>query len=270
MPELPEVETTRQGILPHCSNEVLKKIIVREHRLRWPIPENLNQYMQNQKILDITRRSKYLLWRFHKGVLLVHLGMSGVLRVLSKFTPPAKHDHVDFELASGKIIRFTDPRRFGAILWTEDASTHPLLTHLGPEPLSAEFTPEYLQKKLMKTTRPIKLALMDASVVVGVGNIYANEALFLSQLHPERSANRLTLKEIMTLVKNIKMTLEKAIKAGGTTLKDFLQSDGRPGYFRHELLVYGRKDQPCLKCAMLLQEIRLSNRSTVFCPQCQT
>lgn len=269
MPELPEVETTRQGILPHCSGQKIQQLHIRERRLRWPIPIDLAKLLEGETILGIKRRSKYLLWQFNKGVMLMHLGMSGVVRVLPKMIAPQKHDHVDIELGSGTIIRFTDPRRFGAILWTEDADAHALLNHLGPEPLSDEFTAEYLQKKLKKTARPIKLAVMDAEVVVGVGNIYANEALFLSKIHPERPANQLSLDTIRDLVQNIKITLAKAIKAGGTTLKDFLQSDGRPGYFRHELLVYGRRGEPCVECAMLLQEIRLSNRSTVFCKNCQ-
>lgn len=269
MPELPEVETARLGILPFCEGQVVKKIHIRERRLRWLIPQDLGQQIVKQKIINIRRRSKYLLWQFNTGVMLMHLGMSGVVRVLKKFTEPKKHDHVDIELDSGVIIRFTDPRRFGAILWTDNIAQHRLLTHLGPEPLEAEFSAEYLAVQLKKTVRPIKLAIMDAKVVVGVGNIYANEALFLSKIHPERSANTLTKKELQVLVKNIKFTLMKAIKAGGTTLKDFLQSDGRPGYFRHELLVYGRAGLPCVCCATLLQEIRLQQRTTVFCRQCQ-
>ncbi len=269
MPELPEVETTRQGILPYCEGQVVAQVHIRERRLRWPIPAHLASMLSGQKILRIDRRSKYLLWHFQHGVMIMHLGMSGVVRVLQEYLPPQKHDHVDLELASGVCIRFTDPRRFGAILWADDISAHKLLMALGPEPLTADFSPEYLLAKLTSTARPIKLAIMDAHVVVGVGNIYANEALFLSHLHPERPAKSLTLPECAILVHNIKYVLEKAIQAGGTTLKDFLQSDGRPGYFRHELLVYGRKHQPCVNCAMLLSEIRLNNRSTVFCQQCQ-
>ncbi len=269
MPELPEVETTRQGILPYCEGQVVTQMHIRERRLRWLIPARLESMLQGQKILGIDRRSKYLLWRFNNGVMIMHLGMSGVVRVLQEYLPPQKHDHVDIELASKVLIRFTDPRRFGAILWTDDITAHKLLMALGPEPLTADFSAAYLVEKLKATARPIKLAIMDAHVVVGVGNIYANEALFLSSLHPERPANSLSLPECDILVQNIKYVLAKAIKAGGTTLKDFLQSDGRPGYFRHELLVYGRKSQPCVNCAMLLTEIRLNNRSTVFCQQCQ-
>lgn len=269
MPELPEVETTRQGILPYCQGQLIKHVCIRKWQLRWPIPKNLDTQLLNQKILNIKRRSKYLLWQFDSGVMLMHLGMSGVVRVLAKFTAPKKHDHVDIELESGVIIRFTDPRRFGAILWTQDIKAHPLLAHLGPEPLSDDFNQEMLQAKLAKSTRPIKLAIMDASVVVGVGNIYANEALFLSKIHPKRRAKSLTKLELTVLVANIKSTLAKAIKAGGTTLKDFLQSDGQPGYFSQELLVYGRKGQECVVCTKPLTEIRLGNRSTVFCEQCQ-
>jgi formamidopyrimidine-DNA glycosylase len=268
MPELPEVETTRQGILPYCVDQTIKNIYIRETRLRWPIPEDLPQKLVGQKILHIARRSKYLLWQFSQGLLLMHLGMSGVIRVLSTALPAKKHDHVDIELASGVTIRFTDPRRFGAILWT-DTLEHRLLKALGPEPLTPEFNAQYFQQALKRTTRPIKLAIMDAKLVVGVGNIYANEALFLSRIHPQRLANSLNNNEVESLVHHIKATLTKAIQAGGTTLKDFLQSDGRPGYFRQELLVYGKKGQPCSNCSQPLEEIRLNNRSTIFCKQCQ-
>ena len=198
------------------------------------------------------------------------MGMTGTLRLVDQGTPRKKHDHVDIVLGSGKVLRFNDPRRFGALLWTEQPiETHPLFTHLGPEPLSDHLTPEHLLNKAQKRTVPIKTWLMDSKVVVGVGNIYANEVLFTTRIHPLTPVKQLTLEDCQKLVLAIQATLRAAIEAGGTTLKDFTQADGKPGYFRHNLQVYGRKGMPCVSCGGTLQELRLSGRSTVFCPTCQ-
>ena len=269
MPELPEVETTRQGISSFCVSHSVQKLHLRRKSLRWPIPDNLPELIQNHTIKAIHRRSKYLLFEFDHGYMLMHLGMSGSLRILPHMLPPAKHDHVDLEFSHQGVLRFTDPRRFGAILWVENLATHKLLVGLGPEPLSSDFNIKMLQAKLKTSKRPIKLALMDAAVVVGVGNIYANEALFAARMHPQRAANSLNQAALEALVNAVKSILTRAIRFGGTTLKDFTNSDGKPGYFSQELLVYGRKGKACVNCQNILQEIRLSNRSTVFCSSCQ-
>ena len=276
MPELPEVETTRNGIAPHITHQVFKKVVVREEQLRWKIPKNLNQTLSNQKILSVKRRAKYILINTsNNGNLLIHLGMSGSLRILSpnKTTPAQKHDHVDFVFNNDYIMRYTDPRKFGAILWIDlaDPLEHKLLNKLGPEPLDTSFNDDYLYKKLGNKSTSIKQAIMDSKIVVGVGNIYANEALFLSHIRPDRLARSLSIEETTALIKNIKVILKKAIKQGGTTLKDFKNSNGKPGYFKQELLVYGKKASNCPTCKnkSVLIEIRQNNRSSVFCPKCQ-
>ena len=270
MPELPEVETIKRGIIPHCNAQLIVKVFLYEIHLRWPIPEDLADHITNQKIEAITRRSKYILFTLKNGTLIWHMGMTGTLRLVDQGTPLKKHDHVDIVLGSGKVLRFNDPRRFGALLWTEQPiETHPLFTHLGPEPLSDHLTPEHLLNKAQKRTVPIKTWLMDSKVVVGVGNIYANEVLFTTRIHPLTPVKQLTLEDCQKLVLAIQATLRAAIEAGGTTLKDFTQADGKPGYFRHNLQVYGRKGMPCVSCGGTLQELRLSGRSTVFCPTCQ-
>jgi formamidopyrimidine-DNA glycosylase len=269
MPELPEVETTRRGVAPHCQGEVVRQLIVRDGRLRWPVPEELPARLSGQAIDAVDRRGKYLLFRTGVGTLLVHLGMSGSLRVVDSAQAPGKHDHIDICLGSGRILRFHDPRRFGCFLWLEPGERHPLLAHLGPEPLSAAFDGGLLYRRSRGRSGPVKSFIMDGKVVVGVGNIYANEALFLSGIHPGRAAGRVSHARYQVLAENIKQVLTSAIKQGGTTLRDFVGGNGQPGYFAQQLYVYGRSGQACKHCGTPLREIRLSQRSTVFCVTCQ-
>lgn len=268
MPELPEVEVSRLGIEPHLTGRTLVSMQVRQRQLRWLIPDEVIA-LTDAPILSVRRRAKYLLLDFAKGTQLVHLGMSGHLKVVPASTPVSKHDHVDWVLDSGMVLRLNDTRRFGAVLWQADGETHPLLQALGPEPLSADFTAEQLFAACQRRSQAIKLVLMDNHVVVGVGNIYANEALFKARLLPTRPANSLTLAQCAVLVEIIRKTLAEAILQGGTTLKDFSQADGKPGYFKQELQVYGRAQQPCISCQAPLTEIRLGQRTTVFCRYCQ-
>lgn len=270
MPELPEVETTCAGIRPHLVNQSISNIVVREHRLRWPVDKNLNKKLRGQTLLSVTRRAKYILLNFEKGVLVIHLGMSGSLRVLDINTQHKKHDHVDIMFNNKQLLRYHDPRRFGSVLWITDLlSEHKLFQHLGPEPLSAEFDENYLFAKSRKRVVSVKQLIMDAGIVVGVGNIYANEALFAAGLHPNRESGSLSKKNYARLVGEIKKILQLAIQQGGTTLKDFQNAEGKPGYFSLELKVYGRKGLPCLVCQQMLLEIRQNNRSSVFCSKCQ-
>jgi formamidopyrimidine-DNA glycosylase len=270
MPELPEVETTLRGIKPHIENVVVEKVLVRESRLRWAVSANLKQALSGHHISKIDRRAKYLLLKSTGGTVLIHLGMSGSLAIVAADEPVRKHDHVDFCLAGGKVLRFHDPRRFGCILWlTGDPEQHPLLADLGPEPLSDTFTGEYLFARSRKRKVPIKSYIMDGRIVVGVGNIYANEALFAAGIAPKRMAGTVSKNQYEALAAAIKAVLAKAITAGGTTLRDFTGGDGKPGYFRQELLVYGRGAEPCLRCGALLSEIRLGQRTTVYCRKCQ-
>ncbi|MGC9386310.1 MAG: bifunctional DNA-formamidopyrimidine glycosylase/DNA-(apurinic or apyrimidinic site) lyase [Hydrogenovibrio sp.] len=270
MPELPEVETTRRGLQPKVEGQVITDILIRNSRLRWPVDESLRQKLPGLAILSIQRRAKYLLLQTQKGHLIIHLGMSGNLRVLPKGTPPLKHDHIDLILDNGYRVRYHDPRRFGCWLWTEDPpEAHPLLTSLGPEPLSDDFNADYLWQTVQGRKRPIKTLIMTNSVVVGVGNIYANESLFLSRIHPARPAASLSQQEIETLVRHIKQVLEAAILQGGTTLKDFLSPSGQPGYFEQTLHVYGRAGQPCTQCATPIEKVLLNQRAAYFCPSCQ-
>jgi formamidopyrimidine-DNA glycosylase len=270
MPELPEVETTRCGIAPHISQQVISEIIIRNHRLRWPIDIKLSKHLPQQIIKEVTRRGKYILLHCTHGTLLIHLGMSGSLRILIDRLPPEKHDHVDILLTNNVCLRFTDPRRFGCVLWIEDDPLlHALLKHLGPEPLTANFNVNYLYQRSRKRNTPVKTFIMDGTVVVGVGNIYANEALFLAGIHPKRLAKNISKEEYKKLVPTIKQVLKAAIKQGGTTLRDFTASDGKPGYFIQHLKVYGRGGKPCVTCKKKLTEIRLGQRTTVFCAKCQ-
>jgi formamidopyrimidine-DNA glycosylase len=270
MPELPEVETVLRGIKPHIIQQPIKNVIVRQSQLRWPIISNINHKVKNQTIIAIERRGKYLLLKMHTGTLILHLGMSGSLRIITIPIQANKHDHVDIELGNKKILRFNDPRRFGALLWTqEDPLQHSLLAHLGPEPLTPAFSATYLWQRAQGRKTAIKLLIMDSKIVVGVGNIYANEALFASNISPTAPAEKISLERYKILVKNIKKILRAAIKQGGTTLKNFADSDGKPGYFKFHLKAYGRSGLPCIICKTLLEEIRLGQRSTVFCPKCQ-
>jgi len=276
MPELPEVETIKRGLLPHIKNTVIKNIIIRQPALRWPVPSILKTALPNSKITDITRRGKYLLFKIkntdsNNNLLVIHLGMSGSLRVVDPDIPLKKHDHVDIILDNNKILRYHDPRRFGAILWIENGSVdnHIRFKDLGPEPLTDNLTGEYLFNKAKNKKLPIKNFIMTNSNVVGVGNIYATEALFYAKINPLKSVDLITLKEWNKLVLEIKKVLEKAIECGGTTLKDFMHSDGKPGYFKQQLAAYGRADKPCIKCHNALSTIRQQGRATVYCEHCQ-
>lgn len=270
MPELPEVETTRQGIAPCTAGQRVTQVLVRERRLRWPIPLELESAFNGQVIVAVQRRGKYLLFRTAAGTLLMHLGMSGSLRVLRQTTPVQKHDHVDIWLANGYCLRFTDPRRFGALLWTSaPPEQHPLLCHLGPEPLEAEFTADYLYASARQRRVSVKSFIMDSRIVVGVGNIYANEALAVAGIYPLRAANRIALRRYKSLVAAIRQVLRAAITQGGTTLRDFVNGEGKAGYFQQSLRVYGRNSQPCLICGHIIQCRRVGQRSTYYCSHCQ-
>lgn len=269
MPELPEVETTRSGIEPHVQQRCIRALEVRQPRLRWPIPEHLSVSLPGLCIESVSRRGKYLLLHTAAGALLIHLGMSGSLRILPQGTPAGYHDHVDLLLDDGQLLRLTDPRRFGAVLWQPLGTEHPLLQSLGPEPLSESFSVDYLQACCAGRRQAIKTLIMDSHVVVGVGNIYANEALFAAGIDPRRGAGRISTKRLAQLVEAIKRILQQAIARGGTTLRDFVGGDGKPGYFQQELFVYGRGGQPCKVCHTPLKEVRQGQRSSVFCPQCQ-
>jgi formamidopyrimidine-DNA glycosylase len=307
MPELPEVETTRRGLAEHLIGTTITDVIVRNPKLRWPIPNNLPTLLRGQKILTLTRRAKYLLADCGNGTLILHLGMSGSLRILPHDTPPAIHDHFDLVLNNGKLMRLRDPRRFGAVLLHEDdVATHPLLASLGPEPL-AEICPPYIgvggasharesklqsrawlaptnhepsnvqpifnARYLYQATRgrsiSIKQCIMDNHIVVGVGNIYANESLFRSGIKPQLAAGKLSLPRCEKLVTEIRATLHAAIAKGGSTLRDFVHSDGSSGYFQQEYFVYGRTGESCRKCGVLIKQIKQGQRSSFYCGVCQ-
>ncbi|MDO6499404.1 bifunctional DNA-formamidopyrimidine glycosylase/DNA-(apurinic or apyrimidinic site) lyase [Photobacterium sanguinicancri] len=268
MPELPEVEVSRMGISPHVVGKTVSAIIIRNPKLRWPIPEAIKA-IEGQVISQVTRRAKYLLLHTDVGTAIVHLGMSGSLRVLPAGTPAEKHDHVDLVLASGEMLRYNDPRRFGAWLWAELNELHQVLTKLGPEPLEAVFDANYLFDKAQGRRTVVKQFIMDNKVVVGVGNIYANEALFSAKISPQRPANKMTKAEVISLVAEIKSVLAFAIEQGGTTLKDFKNADGKPGYFAQELQVYGKGGQACPRCDHSLSEVKIGQRTTVYCSECQ-
>lgn len=270
MPELPEVEITCRGIAPHIINQPIKKLVIRERRLRWPIPsEIIEKQLINQKIVSVSRRAKYIFIQNTNGYLIIHLGMSGTLQICPENSPVKKHDHFDCIFANGKMLRFNDPRRFGCILWAVEPNQLAIISNLGPEPLSQQFTADYLYQKAQHRQVSIKEFIMNNQIVVGVGNIYASESLFLAGIHPKLPARLLNRSKANELCKAIKQTLEKAILHGGTTLKDFCQSDGKPGYFAQELKVYGRKDKPCFHCKKLIESIRVGQRMTYFCPKCQ-
>ena len=269
MPELPEVETTRRGIAPHLEGQRVTRVVVRERRLRWPIPEDLDVRLSGQRIQCVERRAKYLLIQAESGTLIGHLGMSGNLRLVPVGTPAAKHEHVDIELESGLALRYTDPRRFGALLWSSDPLRHELLAKLGPEPLTVAFDGERLFQQSRGRSMAVKPFIMDNAVVVGVGNIYASEALFRAGIRPQTVAARLSAPRLARLAAAIRTTLADAIRAGGTTLRDFLNPDGAPGYFEQELAVYGRGGLPCPACARPLRQASIGQRTSVWCPRCQ-
>jgi formamidopyrimidine-DNA glycosylase len=270
MPELPEVETARRGIAPHLIGERIRAVVVRQKQLRWPIPAALVKSLPGQIIRAVERRAKYILLRTDAGTALLHLGMSGSLRIVPCSTAPLKADHVDIALANGQCLRLRDPRRFGSLLWTTgDPAQHKLLRNLGPEPLGPDFTGDYL----FRASRGRKLAardfLMNSHVLAGVGNIYANEALFLAGIRPNRAAGRISRERCQRLAEAIRDTLEGAIRAGGTTLRDFQNADGLPGYFQQTLNVYGRKGELCRACGKPIRAIKLGQRSAFYCPSCQ-
>jgi len=269
MPELPEVETTRRGIAPYLVGQRVIELAIRQPRLRWPVPPILRRAMPGQRIEAVERRAKYLLAHTAAGSALLHLGMSGSLRVLDTDMPPGVHDHFDWRLSSGRVLRYTDPRRFGCLLWQKPGTVHPLLAELGPEPLDAGFAGIHLWKMSRGRSAPVKTFLMDQHVVVGVGNIYASEALFAAGIHPRRAAGAVSLARYARLAAEVKRILAHAIERGGTTLRDFLRPDGEPGYFERELFVYARAGEPCRVCATPIRALVLGQRSTYYCPRCQ-
>lgn len=269
MPELPEVETTRLGLAPLLEGSTITTVILRRPDLRWPIPSEILELLPGQRVLGLRRRAKYLLLDIAPGSALLHLGMSGCLRVVTKDTPVGRHDHVDIALDTRQVIRFTDPRRFGCLLWQPLGETHKLLQDLGPEPLSQDFTGTYLFERSRNRAASIKTFLMDQSIVVGVGNIYAAEILFRAGIAPDRVAGKIAIGRYNRLAEVIKEIFTQAISAGGTSLRDFMHPDGMRGCFKQDLFVYGREGQPCLTCGHPLRGNRLGNRATVWCAHCQ-
>lgn len=269
MPELPEVETTRRGIAPCLEGRCVERVVLRRPDLRWPIPDAVTQCLPGQRIDTVARRAKYLLLHTGAGSALLHLGMSGSLRVLETGVPAGKHDHVDLLLDDGHLLRFNDPRRFGCLLWQAPGEVHPLLTGLGPEPLSADFDGDWLWRLSRGRRAAAKVFLMDQAVVVGVGNIYASEALFAAGIHPARAAGRVSRERWRRLAAAVQTILAHAIERGGTTLRDFIRPDGAPGYFEQELAVYGRAGRPCRRCGTAIRSRVLGQRNTFFCPHCQ-
>jgi formamidopyrimidine-DNA glycosylase len=271
MPELPEVETTRRGLATHCLGAGIKRVKVRDRRLRWPVPAALPETVSGSRICGLDRRGKYLIMRLDTGwSVIMHLGMSGYIRVVTLSVAYQTHDHVDFVLDNDHCLRFHDPRRFGSIHVTEaPAEAHPLLKSLGPEPFDDAFNGRALYTRSRGRRISIKAFIMDSRVVVGVGNIYATEALWRAGIHPGRAAGRVGHARFGRLTEQIRAVLGEAIAAGGTTLRDFTRSDGQPGYFQQTLEAYGRADQPCRRCGRPLRSIRLAQRATVYCPTCQ-
>ena len=270
MPELPEVETTRVGITPHIIGSPINEVVIRNRNLRWPVTSGLAKKLQGHKIHSVTRRGKYLLLALDTGTVIIHLGMSGSLRIVETGTPADKHDHVDILFANGQCLRYHDPRRFGCILWTKDEPLqHKLIVSMGPEPLTDDFSAQHLFELSRNKKAAIKTFIMDSKVVVGVGNIYASEALFRAGIHPKRAAGKVSKARYEQLTRDIVEVLSEAISQGGTTLKDFVGGDGKPGYFQQTLAVYGREGEACVKCGAAVKCIVLGQRSTYFCSQCQ-
>ncbi len=270
MPELPEVVVTLRGVSPHILGKQVESVTVREPRLRWPVTEGLPTLLAGQVLQDGRQRGKYMLFRFAHGHVMIHLGMSGNLRIVTAATPAGKHDHVDITFVDGTVLRYSDPRRFGTIQWLEGLpEEHPLLRHLGPEPFDEDFCGDYLYQRSRGRKVPVKQFIMDSKIVVGVGNIYANESLFHAGIRPTLSAGRVARGRYEVLAGQVKAVLTSAIEQGGTTLRDFVGGDGKPGYFKQQLYVYGRAGESCLNCGAELKEIRQGQRSTVYCPGCQ-
>ena len=269
MPELPEVETTKRGIAPFVTGHVVERVLLRRKDLRWPIPRAISAKLPGQRIDAVERRAKYLLLHTQAGSALLHLGMSGSLRLTDPALPPRKHDHYDLVLDSGKALRFNDPRRFGCLLWQKPGEIHPLLRTLGPEPLGDTFDGDWLWAASRERTAAVKTFLMDQAVVVGVGNIYASEALFGAGVHPKRAAGAVSRTRYARIANEIRDVLNYAITRGGTTLRDFLAPDGSPGYFEQELLVYGRAGEPCKVCGTAIRAEVIGQRMSYWCPHCQ-
>ncbi|HEX5055152.1 MAG TPA: bifunctional DNA-formamidopyrimidine glycosylase/DNA-(apurinic or apyrimidinic site) lyase [Gammaproteobacteria bacterium] len=270
MPELPEVETTRRGILAQARGRVITAVMVRNRNLRWPVPSRLAAHLSNTRILDIRRRGKYLIFETANGYMLLHLGMSGSLRIETADRAPKKHDHVEWALDDGRLLRLHDPRRFGSVHWIEESpEQHPLLRDLGPEPLGAGFDDGYLFRQSRRYRCSIKHFIMNSKVVVGVGNIYANEALFLAGIAPGRAANRVSAAQYEKLTGAIKTLLQDAIRQGGTTLRDFVNPEGNPGYFRLQLQVYEQTGKPCRRCGKPIRHRVMGQRSSYYCSGCQ-
>ena len=270
MPELPEVETTRRSVAPRVVGRRIAKLIVYDPRLRWPVPGDLPKRLEGRTVDALTRRSKYLLFRVGRGSLLVHLGMTGSLRVHTRETDRRLHDHVDIVFGDGSLLRYHDPRRFGAMLWAPDpALSHPLLRDLGPEPFDPAFDADYFWRMTRSRTAAIKLALMDSHLVVGVGNIYANEALFRAGIRPTTRAHKISRPRLARLVHEVRTVLAEAIAKGGSTLRDYVDAEGEPGYFQLDYFVYGREGEPCRTCGTPIRNHRLGARASFYCPQCQ-
>lgn len=271
MPELPEVETTCLGISPHITGKTVANVIVRQSQLRWPVPKNLQELLSGHIIHNVSRRAKYILLKTNTAeTVIIHLGMSGSLRITNKQQNPGKHDHVDFVFTDGTILRFNDTRKFGAILSTSDPiQRHKLISQLGPEPLSDQFTGAHLHTLSKNRKSTVKSFIMDGHNVVGVGNIYASESLFMAGIHPARQAGRISLKRYQKLAECIKTVLQLAIEQGGTTLRDFVNEQGKPGYFQQSLSVYGRANEACKQCNSPIKQIKIAQRASYFCPVCQ-
>lgn len=270
MPELPEVETTRKGISPHIIGQTIIKIVVRTHRLRIPVNQDIETLCINKLIKQVERRAKYLLIELSQGTLIIHLGMSGHLRIVDEGTLLGKHDHIDLVFSNNTILRFCDPRRFGLIYYiNKNPRTHKLLAHLGPEPLEEVFNAQYLYQTTRGKSQPIKTLIMNNKIVVGIGNIYATESLFFAGIHPSCKAKDLNFDQCTILVQHIKRILLDAIHAGGTSLKDFYSVNGTPGYFSIALNVYGRKNLPCFNCATSIRTQMIAGRNSAYCPRCQ-
>jgi formamidopyrimidine-DNA glycosylase len=270
VPELPEVETTRRGIAPHVAGRVLRALHVHEPRLRWRVPASLPAQLAGQAVRGVGRRAKYLLIELERGTVILHLGMSGSLRVMPLASPRLAHDHLEFELDSGQVLRLNDPRRFGSCHYTEaDPQAHPLLADCAPEPLEPGFDGKYLHRVTRRRRVAIKQLLLNGHLVTGVGNIYASEALFRARIRPRRAARSLNVAECQRLAGAIRRVLAMAIKSGGTTLRDYVGADGTPGYFRQKLYVYERAGQPCRRCATPIRQLTQGARSTYYCPNCQ-
>ncbi len=269
MPELPEVETSRRGIAPFLVGREIQDVVIRERRLRWPVSPDVDSHLIGAIIKSVERRAKYLLINTTEGTAIMHFGMSGSVSIVDRGTPAGVHDHVDIDFDSGKALRFRDPRRFGSLHWSDDPASHWLLKNLGPEPLGNAFNGKYLRSQSRGRRVAVKQFIMNAAVVVGVGNIYASEALFMARIHPRRAARRIALHRYEALADAIRSVLDRAIQAGGTTLRDFHDSNGEAGYFQRELEVYGRGDEPCRRCERPISVIVQGQRSTFYCKHCQ-